>query len=50
MLHTKFLYDRAAGSGEEDSLTVFYQIWALRPAWSCNQNILQVFAPSSIEC
>ena len=36
MLHTKFLENRPAGSGEEDFLRVFTIIWAWRPSWSCD--------------
>ena len=36
MLHTKFRENRPAGSGEEDFLRVFYNIWAWRPSWSCD--------------
>ena len=38
MLHTKFLENRPAGSGEEDFLRVFtiIYIWAWRPSWSCD--------------
>ena len=36
MLHTKFRENRPAGSGEEDFLKGFYQIWAWWPSWSCD--------------
>ena len=40
MLHTKFRQNRSTGSGEEDFLKCFYQIWAWQPAWSCGQHYL----------
>ena len=36
MLHTKFLENRPADSGEED---FFYHIWAWWPSWSCDQDV-----------
>ena len=38
MLHTKFLGNRPASSGEEDFWSGFYHIWAWRPSWSCDQD------------
>ena len=38
MLHTKFRKNQPAGSGED--FCVFYHIWAWRPSWSCDQDIV----------
>ena len=39
MPHTKFQCHRPFGSEEEDFLR-FYNIWAWRPSWSCDQDRL----------
>ena len=42
-LHTKSQGHWPSGSWEEDFLNGFYHIWAWRPSWSCDQNILHKF-------
>ena len=42
MLHTKSQGHQFSGSGEED-FKCFYYIWAWKPYWSCDQNILHKF-------
>ena len=43
MLHTKSQYHRPSCSGEDFKMFFFSNIWAWRPSWSCDQNILHKF-------